>query len=126
MHVLVTHVTVAGLSTSPLLPIEAQKVPGDDIELHFAASAAALQQCAASATIVHVVFLQDTAAGFGIKPLAPSLAQKVEISESVIDEQSAGGAGLQHVFPSSKGLHVEVEHELSSGFSIKPVTIKKY
>jgi hypothetical protein len=52
--------------------------------------------------------------------LAPSLAQKVEISEPVIDEQSAGGAGLQHVFPSSKGLHVEVEHELKSGFSIKP------
>ena len=110
MHVLVKQVTVAASSTNPLLPIEEQKLTGDDIEIHFAASAAALQQRAASATIVHVSFLQDTVCEFRIKSLLPSFAQNTP--GSVIDEQSAGGAALQHVLPSAYALHVEVEHEI--------------
>ena len=78
------------------------------MESHFAASAAALQQRAASATIVQVGFVQDTCCALLINPLSPSFAQNVP--GEVIDEQSAGGAGLQHVVASSKGLHVGVEH----------------
>jgi len=51
--------------------------------------------------------------------LFPLSAQNISVE--LIDEQSAGGDGLQHVLPSSKGLHVEVEHELSSGLSINPL-----
>jgi len=58
VHVLDKQVTVAASSTNPLLPIEEQKLLGDDIELHFAAPVAALQQRAASATIVHIGSLQ--------------------------------------------------------------------
>ena len=64
VHVLDKQVTVAASSTNPLLPIEEQKSLADGIELHFAAFASALQQRAASATIVHVVFSQDTVCGF--------------------------------------------------------------
>ena len=106
MHVLDKQVTVAASSTNPLLPIEEQKLLGDDIELHFAAPAAALQQRAASATIVHVDFSQDTHVS---KPLLPSFAQNTP--GEVIDEQSEGEAGLQHVSPSVNGLHVAVAHE---------------
>ena len=74
MHVLVTHVTDAALSTSPLLPIKLQKLPGFDIELHLAASAAGLQHRAASATIVHIVVSQEIV-GELIKPLLPLFAQ---------------------------------------------------
>jgi len=77
------------------------------MESHFAASAAALQQRAASATIVQVGFMQ-VAPGVVTNPLFPSFAQNVP--GEVIVEQSAGGAGLQHVVASSKGLHVGVEH----------------
>ena len=77
------------------------------MESHFAASSAALQQRAASATIVQVDFMQ-VAPGVVINPLFPSFAQNVP--GEVIVEQSAGGAGLQHVVASSKGLHVGVEH----------------
>ena len=69
------------------------------MESHFAASSAALQQRAASATIVQVGFMQDTVPAVLINPLFPSFAQNVP--GKVIVEQSAGGAGLQHVAASS-------------------------
>ena len=47
MHVLVKQDNDAASSTNPLLPIEEQKLLGDEIELHFAASAAALMASAA-------------------------------------------------------------------------------
>ena len=78
------------------------------MESHFAAFKAALQQRAASATIVQVGFMQDTVPAVLINPLFPSFAQNVP--GEVIVEQSAGGAGLQHVVASSDGLHVGVEH----------------
>jgi len=53
-----------------------------------------------------------------IKLLFPSLAQNISVA--LIDEQSAGGAGLQQVLLSSKGLHVGVEHCVLTGFSINP------
>jgi hypothetical protein len=62
--------------------------------------------------------MQDTVCALSIKLLFPSFAQN--ISCNVIDEQSAGGAFLQHVLASSKILHVGVEHCVLTGFSINP------
>ena len=102
-----------------------QNVEGSATEAHVAASAAGLQQCAASFTMTHVDDKQCSDSGSSIKPLFPFVEQKT--LGSLIEEHSAGGAGAQHLIASLFVIkHVAVAHCTDAAPFIKPLLPENY
>ena len=111
-------------SNAPFAPSLMQNVEGSATEAHVAASAAGLQQCAASFTMTHVDDKQCLDSS-SIKPLFPFVEQKT--LGSLIEEHSAGGAGAQHLIASLFVIkHVAVAHCTDAAPLTKPLLPENY